>query len=98
MTTEGEGLAGQGCRTALVTGGTSGLGLAMAEALAGAGLRVAGAGRAGGRGAGPGGWGGRAAEAAGRLPGAFGVELDVRDEDSVTSAMEKAWSRLGGID
>jgi NAD(P)-dependent dehydrogenase (short-subunit alcohol dehydrogenase family) len=30
-----------GCRTALVTGGTSGLGLAMAAALAGAGLSVA---------------------------------------------------------
>src|ERR1700760_3545998 len=88
MTTEGEGLAGPGCRTALVTGGTSGLGLAMAEALAGAGLRVAVAGRSGER----------AAGAAGRLPEAFGVELDVRDEDSVNSAVEKAWSRLDGID
>jgi NADP-dependent 3-hydroxy acid dehydrogenase YdfG len=37
------------CRTALVTGGTSGLGLAMAAALAGAGLRVAVAGRLGER-------------------------------------------------
>jgi NAD(P)-dependent dehydrogenase (short-subunit alcohol dehydrogenase family) len=86
--TESEGLAGAGCRTALVTGGTSGLGLAMAAALAGAGLRVAVAGRSGER----------AAEAAGRLPGAFGVELDVRDEDSVKTAVEAAWSRLGGID
>ena len=88
MTTEGEGLAGTGCRTALVTGGTSGLGLAMAEALAGAGLRVALAGRSGER----------AAEAAGRFPEAFGVELDVRDEGSVNSAVETVWSRLGGID
>src|ERR1700761_4178737 len=88
MTTEGEGLAGPGCRTALVTGGTSGLGLAMAEALAGAGLRVAVAGRSGER----------ASDAAGRLPGAFGVELDVRDEDSVSAAVETAGSRLGGID
>jgi gluconate 5-dehydrogenase len=77
-----------GCRTALVTGGTSGLGLAMAEALAGAGLRVAVTGRSGER----------AEEVAGRLPGAFGVELDVRDEKSVASAVTAAWSRLDGVD
>jgi gluconate 5-dehydrogenase len=40
----------------------------------------------------------RAAEAAEPLPGAFGVELDVRDEDSVAGAVETAWSRLDGID
>ncbi len=77
-----------GCRTALVTGGTSGLGLAMAAALTGAGLRVAVAGRSGER----------AEEVAGRLPGAFGVELDVRHGESVSSAVAAAWSRLGGID
>jgi NAD(P)-dependent dehydrogenase (short-subunit alcohol dehydrogenase family) len=77
-----------GCRTALVTGGTSGLGLAMAAALAGAGLRVAVTGRSGPR----------AAEAAGALPGALGVEMDVRDEQSVARAVEMAWSRLDGID
>jgi gluconate 5-dehydrogenase len=77
-----------GCRTALVTGGTSGLGLAMATALARAGLAVAVAGRSGER----------AAAAANPLPGAFGVELDVRDEDSVARAVEMAWSRLDGID
>jgi NAD(P)-dependent dehydrogenase (short-subunit alcohol dehydrogenase family) len=60
----------------------------MAEALAGAGLRVALAGRSGER----------AAEVAGRVPNAFGVELDVRDEDSVARAVEAAWSRLDGID
>jgi NAD(P)-dependent dehydrogenase (short-subunit alcohol dehydrogenase family) len=80
--------AGRGCRSALVTGGTSGLGLAMATALAGAGLRVAVAGRSGER----------AAGIAGRLTGAFGVELDVRDEDSVARAVGEAWSRLDGID
>src|SRR5689334_22649660 len=79
---------GAACRTALVTGGTSGLGLAMAAALTGAGLHVAVAGRSGER----------AAEAAESLPGAFGVELDVRDEDSVARAVETAWSRLDGID
>lgn len=79
---------GAACRTALVTGATSGLGLAMAAALAGAGLRVAVAGRSAER----------AAAAASALSGAFGVELDVRDEDSVTRAVERVWSRLDGID
>src|ERR1700728_2913328 len=80
--------AGAGCRSALVTSGTSGLGLAMAAALTEAGLRVAVAGRSRER----------AAEVAGRLPGAFGVELDVRDEASVARAIGTAWSRLDGID
>ena len=80
--------SGPGCRTALVTGGTSGLGLAMAQALAAAGLRVAVAGRSGER----------AARAAGTIPGAFGVALDVRDEESVATGVAAAWSRLGGID
>ena len=57
-------------------------------ALAGAGLRVAVAGRSGKR----------AAEVADRLPGTFGVELDVRDVGSVARAIGAAWSRLDGID
>ena len=76
------------CRTALVTGGTSGLGLAMAAALAQAGLRVAVAGRDAGR----------AAAAAEGLPGAFGLGLDARDEHAVARAVAHAWDRLGGID
>ena len=86
--TESTEFADGGCRSALVTGGTSGLGLAMAAALAGAGLRVAVAGRSGVR----------AAEVAARIPGAFGVELDVRDEGSVARATAEAWARLDGID
>jgi NAD(P)-dependent dehydrogenase (short-subunit alcohol dehydrogenase family) len=73
---------------ALVTGGTSGLGLAMAAALAEAGATVVLTGRDAGR----------ANDAAARLPRATGLALDVRDEASVGSAVEQAWSRLGGLD
>jgi NAD(P)-dependent dehydrogenase (short-subunit alcohol dehydrogenase family) len=72
----------------LVTGGTSGLGLAMATALAAAGSTVALTGRSAQR----------ASSAAAELPGAFGIELDVRDESSVARAVDQASSRLGGID
>lgn len=72
----------------LVTGGTSGLGLAMASALAAAGARVALTGRSAGR----------ATEVAAGLPGAVGLGLDVREESSVARAVDQAWSRLAGID
>ena len=88
MTDSRESPAPYACQTALVTGGNSGLGLAMATALATGGLRVAVTGRSADR----------AAAAAAPLPGAFGLELDVRDERSVARAVEEAWSRLGGID
>jgi gluconate 5-dehydrogenase len=81
-------IAVRGCRTALVTGGTSGLGLAMAAALAEAGLRVAVTGRSQER----------AAEAVSGLPGTFGVELDVRDENAVARTVAALWERLDGID
>lgn len=72
----------------LVTGATSGLGYAMASALASAGATVAVTGRSAAR----------AEAAAAELPGAVGLELDVRDEASVARAVERAWSRLGRID
>src|SRR6266487_3457835 len=72
----------------LVTGGTSGLGLAMTSALAAAGATVALTGRSGER----------AAAAAAELPGVTGIELDVRDESSVARAVDQAWSLLDGID
>jgi gluconate 5-dehydrogenase len=72
----------------LVTGGTSGLGLAMAAALAEAGATVALTGRSGGR----------ARMVAAGLSGAVGIELDVRDDSSVARAVDEAWSTLGGVD
>lgn len=72
----------------LITGGTSGLGLAMATALADAGADVALTGRT---------TEGAGAAAAG-LPGAVGLAMDVRDPVSVASGVEAVWSRLGGID
>jgi gluconate 5-dehydrogenase len=72
----------------LVTGGTSGLGLAMATALAASGSAVALTGRSGEQ----------ADSVAAGLPNAIGIELDVRDESSVARAVDQAWSRFGGID
>jgi NAD(P)-dependent dehydrogenase (short-subunit alcohol dehydrogenase family) len=73
---------------ALVTGGTSGLGLAMADALAKAGATVVLTSRSAER----------AEAAAARLPGALGVAADASDESSVARAADQAWSRLGGVD
>src|SRR4051794_22895781 len=75
---------------ALVTGSTSGLGHAMASALAAAGAAVAVTGRSAER----------AEAAASGLPGprAFGLALDVRSEASVSACVDEVWARLGGID
>ena len=75
---------------ALVTGSTSGLGFAMASALATAGASVAVTGRAAAR----------AQEVAELLPGSrsFGLAMDVRDPDSVSAGVALIWERLGGID
>jgi NAD(P)-dependent dehydrogenase (short-subunit alcohol dehydrogenase family) len=73
----------------LVTGGTSGLGRAMAQALAQAGARVAVTSRDRER----------AQATAGQLgAGAVGVELDVRDAGSVAAAVDSAYRMLGGLD
>lgn len=73
----------------LVTGGTSGLGRAMAEALAQAGARVAVTSRDRGR----------AQAAAARLgDGALGVELDVRDAAAVLAALDGVYEAFGGLD
>jgi gluconate 5-dehydrogenase len=73
----------------LITGATSGLGRAMAVALADAGATVVVTGRDRGR-----------AEAVASDLGApaLGLDLDVRDERSVAAAVDEAERRLGGID
>ncbi len=73
----------------LVTGGTSGLGRAMARALAHAGARVALTSRDGER---------ARATAAELGAGALGIELDARDADSVSVAVESVREMLDGLD
>lgn len=75
--------------TALITGGNRGLGRAVAEALAGQGMRVVIGARDGERGA-------AAAAEIGR--GATSVLLDVTDEDSVRAAAASVQAEVGGID
>ncbi len=74
---------------ALVTGGTSGLGFAMSQALAEAGARVALTGRTEPR----------VREAATRIArGVTGLVMDVRDEQSVSAGLDRALAILGGVD
>ncbi len=73
----------------LVTGGTSGLGRAMAQALAQSGAQVAVTSRDPER----------AQATADELgTGALGVELDVRDVSSVSAAIDSVYRMLGGLD
>jgi NAD(P)-dependent dehydrogenase (short-subunit alcohol dehydrogenase family) len=73
---------------ALVTGGTSGLGLAMADALTQAGARVAVTGRDRAR----------AESVAARLGGdAIGLALDVRDEALVQTGVEAVYEQFGAV-
>jgi gluconate 5-dehydrogenase len=73
----------------LVTGGTSGLGRAMADALVRAGARVALTSREARR---------AQATASELGEGSVGVELDVRDPSSVSRAVDTVYERLGGLD
>jgi gluconate 5-dehydrogenase len=74
---------------ALVTGATSGLGLAMARALVDAGARVVITSR----------HAERARHAAAHLgPAAVGLALDARNEGAVAAGVADVWERLGGID
>lgn len=82
----GDGLEGV---RALVSGGSSGLGRAMAQALAQAGARVAVSSRDERR----------SRTAAGELgPAALGVALDVRDAGSVSAAVDAVYETFGGLD
>ncbi len=74
---------------ALITGASSGLGLAMARALVDAGGRVAVTSRDAER----------AARAAADLGlGVLGLAVDVRDERAVAAGVLEVWDRLGGLD
>jgi NAD(P)-dependent dehydrogenase (short-subunit alcohol dehydrogenase family) len=73
----------------LVTGGSSGLGRAMAQALAEAGARVAVSSRDEQR---------AHAAAAEFGFGALGVALDVRDAGSVSAAVDAVYETFGGLD
>jgi 3-oxoacyl-[acyl-carrier protein] reductase len=75
---------------ALVTGGSRGIGRAIAEALADAGARVAIIGRDGAR----------AGDVAGRLPGAghAGYACDVADPDQVRGTVSAVEAELGPVD
>ena len=76
---------------ALVTGGTSGLGLAMSQALAEAGARVVLTGRTEQR----------VQDAATRIARdarVTGLVMDVRDEQSVSAGVDRALAILGGVD
>lgn len=75
-------------RGALVLGSTSGLGLAVAEGLAGEGARTAFTGRRGDAAR-------RAAEA---HPGALGLRLDVSDPESVRRGVAEVTDAFGAID
>jgi gluconate 5-dehydrogenase len=83
-----DGVSDLAARTVLITGATSGLGLAMARALAEAGAAVAVTGRSGER----------AREVAAGLPDAIGIKLDVRDQSSIARAVDEVCGELGGID
>src|SRR3954470_23821429 len=76
-----------GSRTALITGGASGIGAALGRALTARGARV------GLIDVDP-----RVTEVAGALPGAASAVADVRDRDGLASAIEEVAGRLGGLD
>ena len=76
-------------KRALVTGGTTGLGLAIAERFLREGARVVITGRDPGLGE-------RAGQALG--PGAWFVAADAADPDAVASSVRAATGRLGGLD
>jgi 3-oxoacyl-[acyl-carrier protein] reductase len=77
-----------GGRTALITGGAGGIGLAIAEAYVREGARVVVADLDGDR----------TVKAAGEAGAHGGVALDVTDEDSVRAAVEQTLTLLGRID
>jgi NAD(P)-dependent dehydrogenase (short-subunit alcohol dehydrogenase family) len=84
-----EPMADRTARRILVTGATSGLGRAMAAALIDAGAEVAITSRTRSR---------AETVAADLGAGGLGIEMDVRDQDSVQAGVGEAFERLGGLD
>lgn len=82
----GNGLFDLAGRRAVVTGGGSGLGRGMAEALVGAGATVALVGRS------------ERVEDAARELGGHAVRADVTERDALPAAFERAVELLGGLD
>src|SRR5262245_43613437 len=79
---------GLGGKTALVTGGSKGIGLACAKLLAAEGVRVAICSRSNAN----------LAAARDELPGAFGIAADLRSAEEAARAVESAWRELGQVD
>ena len=75
-------------KAALVTGGNGGIGLGMAQGLAGAGAKVAIAGRDKAKNA----------QALKAVPGAIALEADLKDEKACRAVVDEAAKKLGRLD
>lgn len=75
-------------KTALVTGGSKGIGLACARLLAAEGVRIAICSRSQEN----------VDTALGELPGAFGVAADLKSPDQAADAVDAVWRELGPLD
>ena len=75
-------------KVALVTGGNGGIGLGMAQGLAGAGAKVAIAGRDRAKNA----------QALKSIPGAIALEADLKDEKACRAVVDEAANKLGRLD
>ena len=75
-------------KTALVTGGSKGIGFACAKLLASEGVRIAICSRSAAN----------VDMALAELPGAFGITADLRSADEATKVVDTVWRELGSLD